>query len=259
MKLILFAGIAVTLAACNQKLSPETTEHKPVTDIIGENLRGNIQQVETNTYLVDSASGQKGKLESTSIEKYDDNGFTNYYSNYTPKDSATIVSTYDHNANGYMMGMNTTKNGKPASSMKITVDSAGKYQLATSYDSTGKEDVFYDDIASNDYGQVLSAKGHHPDSTLKMTFTNNYDSIYYVGGESKDSVGKVTYSSTIKLDDKKNAMQMDEKSVAKDSTTNTTTMFAYDKWDDKGNWTQQTTSVNGKPKKIIERTITYKP
>jgi len=259
MKLILFAGIAVTLAACNQKPSPETNEHKPVTDIIAENLKGNIQQVETNTYLIDSATGQKGKLESTSIEKYDDNGFTNYYSNYTTKDSATMVSTYNHDANGYMMDMNTTKNGKPASSMKITVDSAGKYQLATSYDSTGKEDVFYDDIASNDYGQVLSAKGHHPDSTLKMTFTNNFDSVYYVGGESKDSVGKLTYSSTIKLNDKKDAEQVEETSVTKDSTTKTTTTYAYDKWDDKGNWTQQTATENGKPKKIIERTITYKP
>ncbi|HEX5151797.1 MAG TPA: hypothetical protein VFW07_10120 [Parafilimonas sp.] len=54
----------------------------------------------------------------------------------------------------------------------------------------------------NEYGQVLPATGHHPDSSLKMTFKNNFDIIYYVGGESKGSVGKVTYSSTIKPDDK---------------------------------------------------------
>jgi hypothetical protein len=259
MKLLVFAGIAVTLAACNQKPSAEQNSNKPVADVVAENLKGNIQQVETNTYLVDSATGQKGKLESTTIEKYDDNGYTTYYSNYTTKDSATYVTTDEHNANNYFTGQSTTKNGKPSSSLKVDVDSSGKYKLAISYDSTGKEDMFYDDIASNDYGQVLSGKGHHPDSTLKMTFTNNFDSVYYVGGESKDSVGKVTYSSTIKLNDKKDPEQMDETNVTKDSTTTTTTNYAYDTWDDKGNWTQQTTSEKGKPKKIIIRTITYKP
>ncbi len=252
-------GMAIIITSCNQKPSSTDNSHKPVPDVQSENLKGNVQQVETNTYLVDSATGQKGKLESTSIEKYDDNGYQTYYSSYTSKDSATYVTTSEHNANGYFTGQSTTKNGKPLSSLKVDVDSTGKYMMATSYDSTGKEDAFYDDINSNEYGEILSAKGHHPDSTLKMTFSNNFDSVYYVGGESKDSVGKVTYSSTVKLDDKKNPIQTDETNVTKDSTTNTTTTFAYDKWDDKGNWTQQTTSEKGKPKKIIERTITYKP
>jgi len=118
--------------------------------------------------------------------------------------------------------------------------------------------VFYDDIVMNDHGQVLSATGHHPDSSLKMTFKNNFDSIYYVGGESKDSVGKVTYSSTVKLDDKRNVVETNEMNVTKDSTTKTNTTFAYDKLDDKGNWTQQTITENGKPKKIVTRVITYK-
>ena len=110
----------------------------------------------------------------------------------------------------------------------------------------------------NDHGQVVSAKGHHPDSSLKMTFQNNFDSIYYIGGENKDSVGKVTFSSTIKLDDKRNPVQTDETTVTKDSTTKKSITYAYDTWDDNGNWTQQTATENGKPKKIIKRTITYK-
>ena len=158
-----------------------------------------------------------------------------------------------------MTNITNTKNDKPSSTVKFMVDSVGKYTLVTTTDSTGKEDAFYDEIVTNKFGQVLSAKGHHTDSTLKMTFTNNFDSIYYIGGESKDSVGKQTYSATIKLNDKKDPQQMDETTVAKDSTTKTNTTYAYDKWDDKGNWTEQTVTENGKPKKIVIRNITYKP
>ncbi|MEP6464747.1 MAG: hypothetical protein ABJB05_00515 [Parafilimonas sp.] len=251
------AGIAVIAVACNQKTST-TTVARPVADALSENLKGKVSQLETDTYLIDSATGAKGKLESKSIEKYDDSGYTVSYSNYTANDSATTLTTYNRDANGYISGITTTKNGNPLSSMKIAVDSVGKYISATSFDSTGKEDVYYDEIASNDFAEVLGAKGHHPDSTLKMTFNNNFDSIYYVGGESKDSVGKVTYSSTIKLNDKKDPEQMDETNVAKDSTTKTTTAYTYNTLDNTGNWTQQTTSENGKPKKIIIRMITYK-
>jgi hypothetical protein len=91
-----------------------------------------------------------------------------------------------------------------------------------------------------------------------MTFKNNFDSIYYVGGENKDSVGKVTYSSAVKLDDKRNPVETNETSVTKDSTTKTNTTYGYNTWDDKGNWTQQTITENGKPKKIVTRVITYK-
>jgi hypothetical protein len=256
MRLFIYAGIALTVISCNQKTSSSAT--KPVSDILVENLKGNVQEVETNTYLIDSATGQKGKLESTNIEKYDDNGYTNYYSSYTPKDSTTYVTTSEHNANGYFTSQTVTKNGKPLSSLKVDVDSSGKYLLAISYDSTGKEDAFYDSLISNEFGQILSAKGHHPDSTLKMTFSNNFDSIYYVGGENKDSVGKLTYSSSVKLNDKKDAEQVDETTVTKDSTTNKNTAFTYKASDNNSNWILQTVAEDGKPKKIVERTITYK-
>jgi hypothetical protein len=255
----IFLFLAIVTASCNQGKSPAENSPKIPSDILTENVKGNVVQIETNIYLIDSATGQQGKLESTTIEKYDDNGFAVSYSTYTAKDSSTILNTYEHNAAGNLTSMNTTKNGKPLSSMKLTADSTGKYITAVSFDSAGKEDVFYDDIVTNDFGAVLSAKGNHSDSTIKMTFANNYDSVYYIGGQSKDSVGKLTYSSLIKLNDKRDPMQLDEIVITKDSTTKTSTMYAYDKWDDKGNWTQQTTTENGKPKKMIIRAITYNP
>lgn len=252
-------GIAVIALACNQvSSSSEKNMHKAVADIKSENLKGQVKQLETDTYLIDSVNGKMGKLESKSIETYNDDGYTVSSSNHTPKDSSTTLTNYSHDANGFITTITTTKNGKPLSSMKIMVDSMGKYTQATSFDSTGKEDVFYDEITSNDFGEVLGAKGHHADSTLKMTFTNTFDSIFYAGGESKDSVGKLTYSADVKLNDKKDPAQMEETTVTKDSTTKTNTSYAYDSWDNQGNWTQQTASEKGKPKKIIKRIITYK-
>ena len=261
MKLFsLLAFVTFIAFACTQRASSSTEAktHKATPDRITENVKDNVSQIVTETYLIDSATGKMGKLESKSIEAYDDNGYETSYSNYTTNDSATVLTKIEHDANGFATGVVTTKNDKPLSSMKITADSMGKYTSAVSYDSTGKLDVYYDEITTNDFGEVTGAKGHHSDSTLKMSFTNNFDSVYYAGGESKDSLGKITYSSVLKFDDKKNPIQMEETNVKKDSTTKTNTTYIYDKWDDKGNWTQQTTTENGKPKKIIVRTITYK-
>jgi hypothetical protein len=259
MKIRIIIACTLIFAACNQPTSTsEMNVHMAVPDIKAENLKGKIQQVETNTYLIDSATGKMGKLESKTIETFSDSGYTASYSNYTANDSSTTVYNYDHDARGHFTGFTATKNDKPLSSMKAEVDSLDKYVSATSFDSTGKIDVFYTDITLNDFGQILSAKGKHPDSTLKLTFENHYDSIYYTGGENKDSVGKTTYSATVKLNDKKDPASMDEESVAKDSTTKTATTYAYDTWDDTGNWTQQTITENGKPKKIVKRMITYK-
>jgi hypothetical protein len=259
-RITLLACIAMAAIACNQLSSATSTNkmHKPIPDIISDNVKGKVQQIVTETYLIDSVTGKMGKLESKGTEIYDDNGYATSFINYTANDSATTVTKLERDANGYTTGVNSTKNDKPLSSMKIEVDSMGKYTLATSFDSLGKVDVYYDEITTNDFGQVTGAKGHHADSSLKMSFTNDFDSVYYSGGESKDSVGKITYTSKVQLNEKKDPAQIDETNVVKDSTTKTTTVYAYDKWDAQGNWTQQTTTQNGKPKKIIVRTITYK-
>jgi hypothetical protein len=86
-----------------------------------------------------------------------------------------------------------------------------------------------------------------------------------VGDVSKDSVGKITYTSKLVLNDKKDAAKVDETIITtdpktkKESTKNTITTYTYDGWDDHGNWTQQTTfNEKGKPTKIVKRIITYR-
>jgi hypothetical protein len=174
------------------------------------------------------------------------------------KDSIKSSNKYTHNATGFMTEMKTTgANDEKKSSMEIMYDSAGKYKVANSYDSLGKRDVYYIGIESNKFGEVTGAKGYHADSTLKTSFTTDYDSIYYVGGTTKDSVGKVTYSSKVKLNDKKDEAEFDETTVTtdpktkKDSTKNTVTTYTYEGWDKQGNWMQQTSfNDKGKPTKL---------
>ena len=149
-----------------------------------------------------------------------------------------------------MTSMETTgaKNEKN-SSLTIQYDGPGKYSGAKSYDSTGKMDVYYKDITSNSLGMVTGAKGYHPDSTLKMSFVNEFDSVYYIGGSSKDSLGKTTYTGKQTLNDKKDPVKLEEMTVTtdpktkKDSAKTTITTYTYDGWDSHGNWTQQTRST----------------
>lgn len=265
MRVILFtSAIMLLVVACNQKQSASSVSYA-ATDVASENLKGNVTQVENDSYIIDS-TGKTGPLDEKNIEKFDSSGYTVSYLSMNGKDSIKSQSKFQHNATGFMISMQTTgANDKKKSSMEIEYDSAGRYRLAKSYDSTGKMDVYFRDITSNKYGQVTGAKGYHADSTLKFTFSNNYDSIYYVGGVSKDSVGKVTYSGKTKLNDKKDAAQLDETTVTtdpktkKDSTKNTVTTYKYDSWDSHGNWTQQT-SYNEKdnPVKIFKRIIRYR-
>jgi hypothetical protein len=257
-------SLVLFITACNQK-PPASTFTNAVSDLASENLKGNITQVETDSYKIDS-TGKMGPLDEKNIEKFDSAGYTVSVVTMNGKDSIKSQSSFQHNPYGFMTAMQTIgANNEKKSSLTVEYDSSGKYSGAKSYDSTGKMDVYYTDITSNGFGEVTGAKGYHADSVLKMTFSNDFDSIYYVGGISKDSLGKVTYSSKQTLNDKKDAAKLDETTVTTDpktkidSTKNTSTTYTYENWDTHGNWTQQT-SINekGKPTKIIKRIIVYK-
>ncbi|HET7002527.1 MAG TPA: hypothetical protein VFI33_14490 [Puia sp.] len=261
---LLSVVLTISIVSCNQK-PPAAEIPKAVNDWANENLKGSPTQVEADTYKIDSA-GKTGPLDEKNIEKYDSSGYTTSVVTMNGKDSIKTQMNFAHEANGYMTSMETTgaKNEKK-SSLTIQYDGPGKYAGAKSYDSTGKMDVYYIDLTANSFGQVTGGKGYHPDSTLKMSFVNEFDSVYYVGGSSKDSLSKTTYNGKQTLNDKKDMVKLEEMTVTtdpktkKDSTKTTITTFTYDGWDSHGNWTQQT-SINekGKPTKIIKRMIVYK-
>ncbi len=110
--------------------------------------------------------------------KYDSAGFASSATTSNGKDSVKTIATYTHNENGLFTGQTITDgNNKKKSSLVVEYDSTGKATIAKSYDSTGKMDMYYTDIVLNKYGQVVSGTGYQADSTLKMSFKNNYDSI----------------------------------------------------------------------------------
>ena len=228
------------------------------TDLLGDNLLGKVEQTTETTYKTDS-TGKMGAQDSCCViqQKYDEKGYgTVYFSNNkagTEKEETIIT----HNDKGLFSSQKTTKNGKPVSMISVEFDN-GKYSGAQSFDSTNKMDFYYTDLTTNDYDRLTGYKQYKADSIFKMSMTNTYDKQYLKGQSAKDSAGKETYSSTLKLDDKNNLIEITTKEVTKDATINKTTKYRYDSFDDKGNWTQRTEmDENGKPVKIVKRTITY--
>ena len=256
MKKILFFFLAVLfLISCNEK-KQEVSKNA---DVLVDNLKGKVEQTTETDYKVDS-SGKMGEQDSCCIvnAKYDEKGYILSYSSEDKNGANKESEVFTHNDNGTMKSIKNTKNGKPVSSISIQTDKDGKYTTAQESDSMNKLSSYYTDLSENDYGQLTSLRKFKADSTLESSMTSTYDKQIFKGNEVKDSVGKVTYSSTVKLDDKNNVIERATKTVTKDSTINKVITYKYTSFDDKGNWTERTeTDENGRPVKVTKREITY--
>lgn len=227
--------------------------------MLADNLKGKVEQSIDTTYKADS-TGKIGEQDSCCVitQKYDKIGYGTENISDNKNGTENYETAFTHDDKGNVKSVKTTKNGKLLTLISIQVDKDGKYSGAQSYDSINKMDSYYTDLTSNDYGQLTSFKQFKPDSTLKMSVASTFDKQLFTGNSVKDSSGKETYSSKIKLDDKNNVIENATKEVTKDSTINKTTKYRYDSFDDKGNRTQRTEmDENGKPVKIVKRTITY--
>ena len=228
------------------------------TDLLGDNLLGKVEQTTETTYKTDSM-GKMGAQDSCCVvsTKYDEKGYSSGYTSNTKAGTDNGETVFSHDDKGLFTGQKTTKNGKPIGSLSVQIEN-GKYAGAQSFDSTNKMDFYFIDITTNDYDRLTGYKQYKADSIFKMSMTNTYDKQYLKGQSAKDSAGKETYSSTLKLDDKNNLIEITTKEVTRDSTITKTTKYRYDSFDDKGNWTQRTEmDENGKPVKIVKRTVTY--
>ena len=256
MKKVLFFFLAILFViSCNEKKQ----EVPKNADVLVDNLKGKVDETTETDYKTDS-TGKIGEQDSCCVinVKYDEKGYISAYSSAHKNGSEKEEEIFIHNDNGTMKSLKNTKNGTPVSAISIQIDKDGKYKTAQETDSTNKLSAYYTDLTENDYGQLTSLKKYKPDSTLESSMTSTYDKQFFKSNEVKDSVGKVTYSSTVKLDDKNNVIQRATKTVTKDSTINKVTTYKYISFDDNGNWTQRTEmDENGKPVKITKRVITY--
>jgi hypothetical protein len=256
MKKIIFLSAVILISfSCNQK----SEDYQKNADILADNLNGHVQQTVATDYKVDS-SGKIDVQDSCCVStvKYDEKGYITESDNDDKSGENKQQETFNHFDNGAMKSLKNTKKGNAASNISIDIDSAGKYTMAHEYDSAGKLNFYYTDITQNDYGQLTSMKKRNTDSSLNGSMVSIFNKSIFTGSEAKDSLGKVTYSSTVKLDDKNNVVERDSKNVMKDSTVNKVVKYKYDSFDDQGNWTQRTEmDENGKPVKIVKREVTY--
>jgi hypothetical protein len=256
-KLLILFSAAALFAACNNE--EQTAAAAKNTDLIQQNLKGKVKTLDETSSTVDSTGASKADSTSNSSE-FDEKGYQTAYIakdiNGKTKEHQTLAR-FD---NGQLKEL-VIKNGdgKQTTKWEITLDSSGKYKEAKVYDSTGKVSSVWKELAENEFGQVTKGNEYKQDGTLKASFQNDFDNNgHYTGGWGKDSTGKETFRSSIKLNDKGDAAEETRTSATKDSTTTEKFTYKYDSYDEQGNWTQRTTiDEKGKTTKVIKRTYTY--
>lgn len=252
---------AAFFTACNN--TPNTTVASASTtpkntDLAQYNLQGKVETITETTYPVDS-TGKTGKMDSViSVTNFDAKG---YLSKYYQKDSTGrihVEQTITHYDNGLLKEATVSKDGKQTFKLMADEDKDGHLTGAKTYDSTGKQDGYYKDLQVNDDGFIYGGKHYGMNDKLKQGFTYKYDKAINIGYTGTDSTGKTTSESTIKLNDKRFPVEETRTTRQKDSTKTETITYQYNSFDDKGNWTEQTTyNEKGKPTKITKRTFTY--
>jgi hypothetical protein len=256
MKQIILLSAIIIAASCNQKHAKDYAKNA---DVLADNLKGNVEQTVATDYKADS-SGKMQEQDSCCVftAKHNESGYATEYESDDRSGKNKEITTVSHDENGNVKDIKNTKNGNAVSSIKVMSDSAGKYLQAMEYDSANHLKFYYTDFSQNQYGGLTSMKKYNADSSLSESITSNYNNTILKGQEVKDSVGKVTYSSDSKFDDKNHVIEFESKNVKKDSTVNTFIKYKYNGFDSQGNWIERTEfDKNGKPVKITKREISY--
>jgi hypothetical protein len=263
MKKFLILSAGIILFACNSNKPAETTEEaeKKVkySDLVTENLKGNVESLTESSYKVDS-TGKVGDMDSCCVDVvvYDENGNATSYVSKDSKGNIKTESAFTRHENGLWTGSKETKDGKPSGGMQVEVDSAGKYGVAKAFDSTGKMTVYYQTLGMSDFGQVQAWKEYDKDSVYRQEWEAVYDKQMMMSSVTKDSVGNVKNKWSAKYNDKGELIETSSTRIKKDTTT-TVKKYTYETHDETGNWTQRTEwDDKGKALKAVRRTIAYR-
>lgn len=256
--LIIVAGMFVL--ACNNGKGKEGEKTVTHSDLVADNLKGDISVVEESPYKTDS-TGKIGDMDSCCINttEYDENGNSTKSVRKDSKGNVSSESVTTRHPNGLFKSISNTAKGKSTGGFDTKIDDKGNYTWAGEIDSAGKGGVYYTNISQNDVGEVTGWKQYGKDSVYKGEGEAKYDKHMQLSFTFKDSVGVVKNSSTSKYNDKGEEIENSNTNVGKDSTTTTVTKYTYESHDEMGNWTQRTTwNDKGKATKITKRTFTYR-
>ena len=256
-RLLSFALLINVFIACNDSAKVKSATLAKNSDLTQQNLKGKVQVFEETSYTIDSTGANK-KDSLVNVNEFDGQGYQFKSSTKNLAGKIHTVQTITHGENGVFKEVVTLLDGKQTYRLITEYDKDGKYTGGKSFDSTGKQDSYYTDLSTNDYGIVYAGKQHFLDGRIKSTWDNKFDGPIYVSGTSTDSTGKVSYSGSIKVNDKGDAIEEISTTREKDSTKTEKMTYKYDSYDDNGNWTQRTTyNEKGKPSKIVNRAFTY--
>lgn len=261
MKRILFIAAASYLfIACNDNGGGETESKVFYSDLVAENLKGDIASYEQTPYAIDSAMNM-GEMDSCciSITEYDENG--NSVKNISKDSKGNIKSegVITRHSSGLFLSMRNTENGKMTGGFDAKIDENNKYTYAAAIDSNGNTGDYYTDIIQNEVGEVIGWKQYDKDSVYRQTGESVYDGHKFMNFTLKDSVGTVKSKSSSKYNDKGEQIESSNTNITKDSTTTTVTTYQYPEHDEQGNWTKRITfDDKGKATKVHIRKYTYR-
>jgi hypothetical protein len=257
-KVVLLLPFLAFIFACENKATQKNAESLQNTDLIQLNLKGEVKNLTEMTYTADS-TGNMDKMDSlVNVYDFDDKG---YLTRFHTKDQGGAVKTeqtFIRNDKGALNEFITKKDGKQTYRLVTEIDKDGKYSGGVTYDSTGKQDSYFKDLATNEYGIVYAGKQYDMNNKIKSTWDMKYDKANFLGGTSTDSTGKPSYTGTVVLNEKGDPAEETSATRDKDTTKTEKMVYKYDTYDDKGNWVQRTTyNEKEKPSKIIKRTFIY--
>ena len=253
-KLIIPVVILAFMACSNQPTQKATTNIQKSSDYGFGNLKGKPESIESKTVNFDSTG--KAKDDSTqSVGAYDKDGNIVKETN-TNNSGITTINEISYDTNGFMKGEKATVNG--VVQFRLTVDSFVKGQPVgvKVWDSNDKQ-IGYCEGINNEYGQLIGGKTFNMNGTLQFAFESKLDGFHYIGGSKTDSTGKMVFQHTQKLNAKNDPAEAQYTRIEEGDTTTTNLIFKYDSSDEKDNWTQQSTYINGKLMSVTKRVITY--
>lgn len=255
-KLILFFMTASAFVGCTTQKS--TRVHN---DLFFDNLKGDVEQIKAIPYTVDS-QGNIGTADSccVSILAYDKKGYRtlDVSEDALGKGRAGQVYTKRY-SNGKPKEIQFMANGKVVSTLVGTLSKDGNYDITWIYDKEGKRISFYAAVETNKYGKIISMKSFKPDSTLQQTIVNNYQEQIWVGGSVKDSNGRETFSTVVKLNENLMPREVVQTQLLNGQPSVTRTMYVYDRFDEHGNWIQRRElDEKGQVRKLVKQEIRYR-
>ena len=239
--------------ACNNQPSQKATTNVQRSDFGFDNLKGKPETIDSKTVNFDSTGKAIGDS-TQSLGTYDKGG---NLVKETIKDNSgkTTIIELAYYANGFSKEEKKTVNGTVQ--YRLTIDSVvkGQHTGVKIWDSAGKQ-VGYCDAIYNEFGQVTWSK-IYMNGKLQFAYEAKYDGPRWIGSSKTDSTGKIVSEFTRKLNDKDDPAEDQYTTVEEGDTTTSKLTHKYDSYDEKDNWTQQSTYKNGKLISVTKRAITY--